>query len=100
MGSSFAGTVVQRGPPPPQGTDQYETIDVQVGEKVFGFAWRNEVEKGHQTFITLPTYLLGRMPSNISATAAVAVPTNLVTVFHTSECHSRQARINKVRAEG
>ncbi len=83
MGSSFAGTVVQRGPPPPQGTPAYATQDVREGEKVFGFAWRIPVEKCHQTFITVPTYLMSRLPAKLAPQEAVTVPTNLVTAIHT-----------------
>jgi len=82
-GSSFAGTVVQRGPPPPPGTPSYSTADVRVGEKVFGMAWRNQTEKCHQTYITIPTFILGRIPKNLSPQEAVTAPANLITALHT-----------------
>ncbi len=80
-GDCFAGTVVQRGPQPAE-EQAHATQDVWVGEKVFGFAWRAPVERCHQTFITVPTYLLGRLPPNLTAREAVTVPTNLVTALH------------------
>ncbi|KAH8648792.1 chaperonin 10-like protein [Tricladium varicosporioides] len=58
-------------------------IDLKVGDKVFGFIWRSAKEKAHQEYATVPTYLLGKIPENITPQAAVTLPNNLVTTFHT-----------------
>ncbi|KAJ4390270.1 hypothetical protein N0V85_007385 [Neurospora sp. IMI 360204] len=46
-------------------------------------AWQEPRERGLQTFITAPTYLMSKLPENITMQEAVTVPTNLVTVLHT-----------------
>lgn len=32
---------------------------LKVGDKVFGFTWREQKEKAHQEFVTAPEFLLG-----------------------------------------
>ena len=46
-------------------------------------AWREPRERGFQTFITTATYLMSKLPENMTMQEAVTVPTNLVTVLHT-----------------
>jgi NADPH:quinone reductase-like Zn-dependent oxidoreductase len=55
MGDSFAGTVVQLGPPPPEGSPDYATADAQVSEKVFSFVFQKDKEKAHQKYSTVAT---------------------------------------------
>src|ERR1700761_3594840 len=43
IGDGVAGLVVEVG----EGVSQFA-----VGDKVFGFTWRNNVEKAHQTYVT------------------------------------------------
>lgn len=54
LGDSTAGTVVEIGP---------ETKRLKVGEKVFGFTWRNATEKAHQDFCTTEEWLLAKVKS-------------------------------------
>lgn len=82
MGSSFGGTVVALGPIDPANPDIHSP-KLETGDTVFGFTFRNDREKGHQTYLTTPTFLCSRLPSNLTLEQAVAVPTNLVTAFHT-----------------
>jgi len=49
LGDSVAGTVVEVGP---------ESKRLSVGDKVFGFLWRNDKERGTQEFVTAPEWLL------------------------------------------
>lgn len=56
---------------------------LQPGDKVMSFAFHGGVEANHQEYVTVPNYLLSKVPENISLEEAVTVPVNLVTVFHT-----------------
>ncbi|KAL7924438.1 GroES-like protein [Trichoderma austrokoningii] len=82
MGSSFGGTVVALGPIDPANPD-FHNPELQVGDTVFGFTFRDAREKGHQTYLTTSSFLCSRLPPNLTLEQAVAVPTNLVTAFHT-----------------
>lgn len=82
MGSSFGGTVVALGPIDPTNPD-FHNSKLEVGDTVFGFTFRNARERGHQTYLTTSTFLCSRLPPNLTLEQAVAVPTNLVTAFHT-----------------
>lgn len=82
MGSSFGGTVAALGPIDPANPDSHDP-KLKVGDKVFGFAFRDAREKSHQTYLTTSTYLCSRLPTNLTLEEAVAVPANLVTAFHT-----------------
>jgi NADPH:quinone reductase-like Zn-dependent oxidoreductase len=82
MGSSFGGTVVAVGPVDPANPDSHDP-KLQVGDKVFGFAFRSPREKSHKTYLTTSTYLVSRLPANLTLAQAVSVPANLVTAFHT-----------------
>src|SRR5271156_2626252 len=50
LGDGTAGTGVEVGP----GVKR-----LKIGDKVFGFTWRNQKEKAHQEFVTAPEFLLG-----------------------------------------
>ena len=50
---------------------------------MFGFTWRDAKEKAHQKYITSDAYLFGKLPQGIESQAAVTVPNNGVTAFHT-----------------
>lgn len=52
LGDSTAGTVVEIGP---------DVKRLKVGDKVFGFTWRSQVEKAHQEYITLEEWLLAKV---------------------------------------
>ncbi|KAI8195844.1 2-methylene-furan-3-one reductase [Colletotrichum sp. SAR 10_65] len=77
LGDTFAGTVLMVGPGP-------HHVDLEVGDKVLGYSFRDVKdgkEKAAQTLITVPTYLLGKMPQGLTMQEAVTVPDNIVTVF-------------------
>ncbi|OWY49857.1 GroES-like protein [Alternaria alternata] len=73
LGDSVAGTVVELGP---------DAKRLQVGDKVFGFTWRTQVEKAHQEFCTTDEWLLAKLPDGFTLAEAVTLPNNFVTVFH------------------
>ncbi|KAK1962014.1 zinc-binding dehydrogenase [Colletotrichum sublineola] len=73
MGSGAAGAVIAVGP----GVER-----LQVGDRVFTFAFHHFGERAHQDFATVPEYLVSKLPANITPQEAVTVPTNLITVFH------------------
>ncbi|KAK1724449.1 zinc-binding dehydrogenase [Colletotrichum acutatum] len=77
LGDTFAGTVLLVGPGP-------HHVDLEVGDKVLGYSFRDDKdgkEKAAQTLITVPTFLLGKMPKGLTMQEAVTVPDNIVTVF-------------------
>lgn len=89
LGDGTAGTVVEVGP----GVKR-----LKVGDKVFGFTWRSQVEKGQQEFVTVEEWLLAKvsplavqpvlgltmrqLPEGFTLAEAVTLPNNFVTVFH------------------
>ncbi|KAH7391448.1 chaperonin 10-like protein [Cadophora sp. MPI-SDFR-AT-0126] len=73
LGDGIAGTVVEIGP---------DIKDLKVGDKVFGFTWRSQVEKAHQIYCLAPRYLLALLPPTHTLQEAVTLPNNFVTVFH------------------
>ncbi|KAF6809573.1 zinc-binding dehydrogenase [Colletotrichum sojae] len=78
LGDTFAGTVLLVGPGP------HHVKDIAVGDKVLGYSFRDDKggkEKAAQTLVTVPTFLLGRMPKGLTMKEAVTAPDNLVTVF-------------------
>lgn len=77
MGSSYGGIIAQLGP------DQPQERKLAVGDKVFGFAFRNQAEHCHQTYMTTDSYLVSKLPAGVALEQAVAVPCNLITAFHT-----------------
>lgn len=74
LGDGIAGTVVEVGP---------DASKYKVGDKVFGFTWRNQAEKCHQEFVVAPEFLFGKLPESVSMQQAVTVPNNFVTAWHT-----------------
>lgn len=56
---------------------------LQVGDRVSSFAFHGGKEANHQEYITVPSYLVSKLPDSISLEQAATVPVNLVTVFHT-----------------
>ncbi|GKT93848.1 LOW QUALITY PROTEIN: zinc-binding dehydrogenase [Colletotrichum tofieldiae] len=77
LGDTFAGTVLLVGPGP-------HHVDLEIGDKVLGYSFRDDKdgkEKAAQTLITVPTFLLGKLPKGLTMQEAVTVPDNLVTVF-------------------
>ncbi|PYI14029.1 alcohol dehydrogenase [Aspergillus violaceofuscus CBS 115571] len=72
LGDSGVGTVVAAGP----GVKR-----LQVGDRVLGFFFHNEKEKGQQVYVTAPEHLFGKVPSGISMLAAATVPTNVSTAY-------------------
>jgi NADPH:quinone reductase-like Zn-dependent oxidoreductase len=74
LGDGVAGTVVETGP----------DAKYKVGDKVFGFTYRNKAEKGHQLYVTAPDYLLGRLPPAFTMQQAVTVPNNFVSAWQAS----------------
>ncbi len=73
LGDGVAGTVVEVGP---------DVSKLKVGDKVFGFSWRTQVEKAHQEYVVAPEYLFGKVPAGFTLQEAVTVPNNFVTVWH------------------
>ncbi|KAF9984778.1 hypothetical protein BGZ75_003673 [Mortierella antarctica] len=55
---------------------------LQVGDQVSVFAFHGGKEANQQEYITIPAYLASKVPQGIPLQAAVTVPVNLVTVFH------------------
>ena len=52
LGDSTAGTIVEVGP---------DVKRLKVGDKVFGFTWRTQAEKGQQEFVTVEEWLLAKV---------------------------------------
>lgn len=73
LGDTIGGTVVQVGP---------KVKRLKVGDKVFGFGWRKQEEKGGQEFVTIEEWLVGLLPEGFTLQQAVTLPNNFVTVFH------------------
>lgn len=82
MSGCFAGAVVQLGGDPSDlGTTT--TKPLQVGDNVFGFAFAQPQQRPMQEYITVPTYMCGKVPPGVPLRAAVTVPSNFVTAVHT-----------------
>jgi NADPH:quinone reductase-like Zn-dependent oxidoreductase len=73
LGDGIAGTVVEAGP----------NARYQVGDKVFGFTWRTNTEKGYQLYCTAPDNLMGLIPEGFTMQEVVTLPNNFVTAWHT-----------------
>ena len=82
LGGSFAGTVVAKGPQDPTAKSP-NSAPIQINDKVFGFTREKQQQNGFQTYVTVPSHLMGRVPPNLSMEQAVTAPTNLVTAVHT-----------------
>ncbi|KAF7506987.1 hypothetical protein GJ744_011011 [Endocarpon pusillum] len=74
LGDGLAGTVVEVG----EGVKK-----LAVGDEVFGFVWRSQKEKAHQVYTTAPENFFGKIPNGIPPEAAVTLPNNFVTAYHT-----------------
>lgn len=72
-----AGTVVATGD-----GDNNDLKGLRVGDDVMSFAFHGGQEANHQEYITVPAYLVSKVPRGLSLQEAVTVPVNLVTVFH------------------
>ncbi|GAB1311329.1 Enoyl reductase (ER) domain-containing protein [Madurella fahalii] len=80
MGGSFGGTVVALGPTPAGSAPCH----LSVGDAVFGFTQDGlPAEATFQTYITVPTYKVSKLPAGLALREAVTAPTNLVTAVHT-----------------
>lgn len=73
LGDGIAGTVVEAGP----------TARHKVGDRVFGFTWRNNTEKAHQLYCTAPDTLMGQLPEGFTMQSGVVLGNNFVTAWHT-----------------
>lgn len=58
LGDGTAGTVVEVGP---------DVQRLNVGDKVFGFTWRSQVEKAHQEYVTVDEWLLAKVSRVVHA---------------------------------
>ncbi|KAJ9617078.1 hypothetical protein H2200_000799 [Cladophialophora chaetospira] len=74
LGDGIVGTVIELGP---------TATKYRVGDTVFGFTWRTQAEKGHQEVVVAPEFLFGKVPGNVSLQAAVTLPNNFVSAWHT-----------------
>ncbi|CAK7211296.1 hypothetical protein SBRCBS47491_001075 [Sporothrix bragantina] len=73
LGDGIAGTVVETGP---------DVKNLAVGDKVFGFAFKENMQKAYQEYATVSETSLGKLPSEFSLQEAITLPNNTVTVFH------------------
>ncbi|KAI9017128.1 chaperonin 10-like protein [Gaertneriomyces semiglobifer] len=73
LGDGAAGTVIAVGP---------AVKRLKIGNKVFGFVWREQKEKAHQELCTAPEWLFAILPEGFTLPEAVTLPNNFVTVFH------------------
>ncbi|KAF2815411.1 GroES-like protein [Mytilinidion resinicola] len=73
LGDGTAGTVVEIGP---------GVNNLKVGDKVFGFTFREQKEKAHQEFCTSLETNFGKVPEGFTLQEAITLPNNFVTVFH------------------
>ncbi|KJZ76533.1 hypothetical protein HIM_03869 [Hirsutella minnesotensis 3608] len=77
-GGGLAGSVVAVGEP----GDSSGSSSLAVGDRVMAFAFHGGKEANHQELVTVPTYLVSRVPPGLTTREACTVPVNLVTVFH------------------
>lgn len=82
MSGCFAGTVARLGSFVDPALSEVSR-NLQVGNKVFGFTWGEQQQRPMQTYITVPAYLLGKVPAGVSLQDAVTVPSNFCTAMHT-----------------
>lgn len=79
MSGCFAGEVALLG----ETDDSSSSQHLKIGDKVFGFAYAKDTQRPMQEYITIPSYLCGKVPEGITLQAAATVPSNLVTAVHT-----------------
>ncbi|KAF7863188.1 hypothetical protein EAF04_007271 [Stromatinia cepivora] len=72
-GDTVAGRVVEVG-------SEEDVGGLRVGDWVFGYTFRSQKEKAQQEFVTLPWFLLGKIPDGILPQQAVALPSSFVAV--------------------
>ncbi|KAL2263382.1 hypothetical protein VTK26DRAFT_7021 [Humicola hyalothermophila] len=83
MGSTVGGTVVALGEAT-SASPTHPTNRLRVGDAVFGFVQDGDPRQAaFQTYATVPTYRLSKLPASMTLPEAVTVPTNLVTALHT-----------------
>ncbi|KAL1891841.1 hypothetical protein Sste5346_007385 [Sporothrix stenoceras] len=73
LGDGIAGTITAAGA---------DAKNLAVGDKVFGFAFRENKQKAYQDFATVPETTLGKIPAGFSMQEATTLPNNTVTIFH------------------
>lgn len=73
-GGGAAGTVVAIGPGDVKG--------LAIRDLVTAFAWHGGKQANHQEFITVPSYMVSKVPQGIRLQDAVTVPVNLVSAIH------------------
>ena len=73
LGDTAVGVVVEAG----EGVEH-----LKVGDQVFGFLPPVHKQPAQQEFITVPAYLLGKLPETVKPEAAATVPSSLVTTWH------------------
>ena len=73
LGDGLGGTVTQVGP---------NTTRLKVGDRVFGFAHKGNVQKAHQHIVCAPETMLAVVPEGFTMQEVVTLPNNFVTVFH------------------
>ena len=74
LGDGVAGTVISVGP---------DAKRLKPGDKVFGFTWRSQKEKAHQTYACAAENLLAILPEGFTMQEAVTLGNNFVTAYHT-----------------
>ena len=62
LGDSTAGTVIELGP---------EVRNLKIGDKVFGFTWRSQVEKAQQEFCTAEEWQFAKVYYRLCISALV-----------------------------
>jgi NADPH:quinone reductase-like Zn-dependent oxidoreductase len=73
LGDSAAGTVVEVG-------DQVQRL--KVGDKIFGFVWSSDAERGQQVFVTAPEWKFGIVSNRLLAPSLDAMKNSKAnTVF-------------------
>ncbi|EGY23355.1 hypothetical protein VD0002_g3034 [Verticillium dahliae] len=80
LGDTFAGTVAAVGPGPHTGPE------FSLGDPVVGYSFRNVdggKEAALQTYVTVPSFLVGRVPKNLKPEEAVTAQDHVITVIHT-----------------
>lgn len=57
---------------------------LQIGDKIMGYAFGDPKRANHKPYVTVPAYLISKMPKGLSDPEAVTVSVNVATVFHTA----------------
>lgn len=83
MSGCFAGEVALLGDAAAAISSSSPPQHLEIGDKVFGFAYAENKQRPMQEYITIPSYLCGKVPEGIPLQAAATVPSNFVTAVHT-----------------